>query len=330
MRNGRISVASMTENLEAIQELSVPVFRRNLHHVGHGATTRAGPSWPNVSASRRGPCATTSNGCAGSAVRCGRDRRLPARGGCANAAAAARRQGGDRRRGRAAGGRHSHGPRHRVGGAARPDQAGADAAVAASPSCERPARSSRAASARGASRGRRHAHRHRGRRATTSGSGSTTSAAVEPLRLAHSRGADTWSAGTSRGPTGARSGWTGCRHRTPSVHSSRASGGDLAGHVATGLATAAWQCRARVTVRAPAEHVRERLPAGVLVESLGEDACDAADVGLLSRASWGPTSRSPGRLDSSRRSARWASATCERFRRVGADPVRASKNPGVR
>lgn len=53
---------------------------------------------------------------------------------------------------------------------------------------------------------------------------------------------------------------------------------DYIGHVAAGLATATWQCRARVTVRAPAEHVRNRLPPGIPVEPLGDNAC-VAEVG---------------------------------------------------
>ncbi|WP_061295116.1 helix-turn-helix transcriptional regulator [Herbidospora cretacea] len=104
---------------------------------------------------------------------------------------------------------------------------------------------------------------------------------VEPHRLAHSRGR--W---YLVGWDVARGDWRTFRvdrvrlltpngpRFTPREH----PGGDLAGHVATGLATATWQCRARVTVRASAEYVRERLPSGARVESLGDDAC-VAEVG---------------------------------------------------
>ncbi|MGW4642345.1 helix-turn-helix transcriptional regulator [Sphaerisporangium sp. NPDC004334] len=111
--------------------------------------------------------------------------------------------------------------------------------------------------------------------------GSTGRREVEPHRLAHSRGR--W---YLVGWDVARSDWRTFRvdrlrlltpngpRFTPREH----PGGDLVGHVATGLATATWQCRARVTVRAPAEHVRDRLPSGVRVEPLGDDAC-VAEVG---------------------------------------------------
>ncbi|WP_062352523.1 helix-turn-helix transcriptional regulator [Herbidospora yilanensis] len=104
---------------------------------------------------------------------------------------------------------------------------------------------------------------------------------VEPHRLAHSRGR--W---YLVGWDVARSGWRTfrvdrLRLRTPNgprFTPREDPGGDLAGHVASGLATATWKCRARVTVRAPAEHVRERLPPGVPVEPVGDDAC-VAEVG---------------------------------------------------
>ncbi|WP_062442567.1 helix-turn-helix transcriptional regulator [Herbidospora daliensis] len=104
---------------------------------------------------------------------------------------------------------------------------------------------------------------------------------VEPHRLAHGRGR--W---YLVGWDVARSDWRTFRvdrmelktpngpRFTPREHPA----GDLEGHVATGLATATWRCRARVTVRAPAAYVRERLPPGVPVEPLGDDAC-VAEVG---------------------------------------------------
>ncbi|MEU4541401.1 WYL domain-containing protein [Streptosporangium sp. NPDC023825] len=104
---------------------------------------------------------------------------------------------------------------------------------------------------------------------------------VEPHRLAHSRGR--W---YLVGWDVARSDWRTfrvdrMRLRTPNgprFTPREDPGGDLVGHVATGLATAPWQCRARVTVHAPAEHVRARLPPGVPVEPVGDDAC-VAEVG---------------------------------------------------
>ncbi|TKK88989.1 YafY family transcriptional regulator [Herbidospora galbida] len=104
---------------------------------------------------------------------------------------------------------------------------------------------------------------------------------VEPHRLAHSRGR--W---YLVGWDVARSDWRTfrvdrLRLRTPNgprFTPREDPGGDLAGHVATGLATATWQYRARVTVHAPAGHVRARLPSGVPVEPLGDDAC-VAEVG---------------------------------------------------
>ncbi|MEO3886087.1 WYL domain-containing protein [Nonomuraea sp. B5E05] len=104
---------------------------------------------------------------------------------------------------------------------------------------------------------------------------------VEPHRLAHSRGR--W---YLVGWDVAKSDWRTfrvdrMRLRTPNgprFTPREDPGGDLVGHVSTGLATATWQCRARVTVRAPAEHVRDRLPSGVRVEPLGDDAC-VAEVG---------------------------------------------------
>ncbi|MEU4343044.1 WYL domain-containing protein [Nocardia sp. NPDC023852] len=50
------------------------------------------------------------------------------------------------------------------------------------------------------------------------------------------------------------------------------------GSGASPAATATWKCRTRVTVRAPAEHVRNRLPPGITVEPLGDNAC-VAEVG---------------------------------------------------
>ncbi|GAA3413550.1 helix-turn-helix transcriptional regulator [Streptosporangium vulgare] len=104
---------------------------------------------------------------------------------------------------------------------------------------------------------------------------------VEPHRLVHSRGR--W---YLVGWDVARSDWRTFRAdrmrlRTPNgprFTPREDPGGDLVGHVATGLATAPWQCRARVTVRAPAEHVRDRLPPGVPVEPLDDDTC-VAEVG---------------------------------------------------
>ncbi|WP_440069375.1 helix-turn-helix transcriptional regulator [Streptosporangium sp. OZ121] len=104
---------------------------------------------------------------------------------------------------------------------------------------------------------------------------------VEPHRLAHSRGR--W---YLVGWDVARSDWRTfrvdrMRLRTPNgprFAPREDPGGDLVGHVAAGLATAPWRYRARVTVRAPAEHVRDRLPPGVPVEPLGDDAC-VAEVG---------------------------------------------------
>jgi predicted DNA-binding transcriptional regulator YafY len=111
--------------------------------------------------------------------------------------------------------------------------------------------------------------------------GSASLREVEPHRLAHSRGR--W---YLVGWDVARSDWRTfrvdrLRLRTPNgprFTPREDPGGNLAGHVATGLATATWQCRARVTVRAPAEHVRTRLPSGIAVEPLGDDAC-VAEVG---------------------------------------------------
>ncbi|MGJ6961887.1 helix-turn-helix transcriptional regulator [Streptosporangium sp. G11] len=104
---------------------------------------------------------------------------------------------------------------------------------------------------------------------------------VEPHRLAHGRGR--W---YLVGWDVARSDWRTfrvdrMRLRTPNgprFTPREDPGGDLVGHVAAGLATATWQCRARVTVRAPAEHVRNRLPPGIPVEPLGDNAC-VAEVG---------------------------------------------------
>jgi predicted DNA-binding transcriptional regulator YafY len=45
-----------------------------------------------------------------------------------------------------------------------------------------------------------------------------------------------------------------------------------------GLATATWRYRARVTVRAPAEQIADRLPAAITVEPTGQDTC-VIDVG---------------------------------------------------
>jgi predicted DNA-binding transcriptional regulator YafY len=50
-------------------------------------------------------------------------------------------------------------------------------------------------------------------------------------------------------------------------------GGDAAGFLAGGLATATWRYRARVTVAAPADRIAARLPAAVPVEPLGPDRC---------------------------------------------------------
>ncbi|MEU8381065.1 WYL domain-containing protein [Streptosporangium sp. NPDC048865] len=104
---------------------------------------------------------------------------------------------------------------------------------------------------------------------------------VEPHRLAHDRGR--W---YLVGWDVARSDWRTfrvdrMRLRTPNgprFTPREDPGGDFVGHVAAGLATATWRCRARVTVRAPAGHVRDRLPPGTPVAPLGDDAC-VAEVG---------------------------------------------------
>jgi predicted DNA-binding transcriptional regulator YafY len=49
--------------------------------------------------------------------------------------------------------------------------------------------------------------------------------------------------------------------------------GNLTGYVARGLGAATWRYHARVTVRAPAEQIAARLPAGVQVEPIDEDTC---------------------------------------------------------
>nr|CEL14777.1 Transcriptional regulator, DeoR family [Kibdelosporangium sp. MJ126-NF4]CTQ96594.1 Transcriptional regulator, DeoR family [Kibdelosporangium sp. MJ126-NF4] len=111
--------------------------------------------------------------------------------------------------------------------------------------------------------------------------GSASRREVEPHRLVHSRGR--W---YLVGWDVERSDWRTfrvdrMRLRTPNgprFTPREDPGGDLAGHIATGLATAAWQCRTRVTVHAPAEHVRNRLPSGISVEPLGDNAC-VAEVG---------------------------------------------------
>lgn len=48
---------------------------------------------------------------------------------------------------------------------------------------------------------------------------------------------------------------------------------EIAARVARGVGEASWRYRARVTVAAPAAHVRSRLPIPVRVEPLGEDQC---------------------------------------------------------
>jgi predicted DNA-binding transcriptional regulator YafY len=48
---------------------------------------------------------------------------------------------------------------------------------------------------------------------------------------------------------------------------------EIVARVARGVGEATWRYRARVIVRAPATHVRDRLPIPVDVESLGEDRC---------------------------------------------------------
>lgn len=53
---------------------------------------------------------------------------------------------------------------------------------------------------------------------------------------------------------------------------------DLAAYVAEGAGTAMWRYRARVTVHAPADAVRVRLPAGVTVTATGPRGC-VVDVG---------------------------------------------------
>ena len=55
-----------------------------------------------------------------------------------------------------------------------------------------------------------------------------------------------------------------------------APGGDLAGYVARALGTATWHYRARVTVHAPAEAVRRRLPPVIEVEPVDERSCAVA------------------------------------------------------
>jgi predicted DNA-binding transcriptional regulator YafY len=49
--------------------------------------------------------------------------------------------------------------------------------------------------------------------------------------------------------------------------------GDVAGHVARGVATATWRVRARVTVHAATAVIRARLPSTVPVEPLDEQTC---------------------------------------------------------
>jgi predicted DNA-binding transcriptional regulator YafY len=48
---------------------------------------------------------------------------------------------------------------------------------------------------------------------------------------------------------------------------------EIAARVARGVGEATWRFRARVIVKAPASHVRDRLPIPVEVESLGENRC---------------------------------------------------------
>jgi predicted DNA-binding transcriptional regulator YafY len=49
--------------------------------------------------------------------------------------------------------------------------------------------------------------------------------------------------------------------------------GEIAAQTARGVGEATWRYRARVIVRAPAAHVRDRLPIPVEVESMGQDQC---------------------------------------------------------
>ncbi|MGH3683024.1 MAG: WYL domain-containing protein, partial [Natronosporangium sp.] len=49
--------------------------------------------------------------------------------------------------------------------------------------------------------------------------------------------------------------------------------GDLAGYLARQLGQATWRYRARVTVRAPADQIAERLPPAVLVEPVDAHTC---------------------------------------------------------
>src|SRR5262249_3899519 len=48
---------------------------------------------------------------------------------------------------------------------------------------------------------------------------------------------------------------------------------EIAARVARGVGEATWRYRARVIVRAPAAHVRSRLPIPIEVEPLGEGQC---------------------------------------------------------